>query len=208
MRISLLALGALLASAGAANADCTSDVNDAFAKLRKSAAFSMQTKIANAQGTLTMDNDYVIPDRMHQRVTLSSGDADTMEMILIGDKAWSNHGQGWVPLPPPFAAKVATQMKETVAEPPKDESKFTCLGEVEFEGKKYKGYQASRSAGAAATGPAAASADVANVQTVYIDTATGLPVRNVVTPKDDPTKRLFDGTFALRDGLKIEAPNS
>lgn len=211
MRMFLLALGAVLSTTAAAYADCSSEVNDAFAKLRKSAAFSMETKITNEQGTLTMSNDYVLPDRMHQRVSLSTGDAGTMEMILIGDKAWSNHGQGWVPLPPDFAGKVAKQMKETVTEPPKDDSKFTCLGEVELEGKTYNAYQAARSSGTAGTPGAAATAagsDAPNVQTVYVDKATGLPARNVVTPKDDPKKRLFDGTFAVRDGLKIEAPNS
>jgi hypothetical protein len=211
MRMFLLALGAVLSTSAAAYADCSSEVSDAFAKLRKSAAFSMETKITNEQGTLTMSNDYVLPDRMHQRVSLSTGDAGTMEMILIGYKAWSNHGQGWVPLPPDFAAKVATQMKETVAEPPKDESKFTCLGEVELEGKTYTAYQAERPAGAAGapgTGASPPASDKPNLQTVYVDKATGLPARNIVTPKDDAKKRLFDGSFAVRDGLKIEAPNS
>ncbi len=41
---------------------------------------------------------------------------------------------------------------------------------------------------------------------VYIDKALGVPVRNIVTPEADPNKRLFDGTFSLRDGLKIEPP--
>jgi hypothetical protein len=212
MRIAPLALGAYLLSVVGAFADCTSDVNDAFAKLRKTGAFSMETKIANEQGTLTMSNDYVLPDRMHQRVSLSTG-GGTMEMILVGDRAWSNHGQGWVPLPPEFAVKVAKQMKETVAEAPKDDSEFTCVGEVEFEGKKYVAYQAARSAGVAGPGAGtqgdvAPGPDAPNVQTVYVDKASGLPVRNVVTPKSEPQKRLFDGTFALRKDLKIEAPNS
>jgi hypothetical protein len=208
MRMSFLALAALLSSAAGAAADCTADVNEAFARLRKTGAFSMETKISNEQGTLTMSNDYVLPDRMHQRVSLSTG-GGTMEMILIGDRAWSNHGQGWVPLPPEFAVKVAKQMKETVAEPPKDESSFTCLGEVELEGKKFLAFQAARSAGeAGAPGAAAPSPDAPNVQTVYLDKESGLPVRNIVTSKSDPKTRLFDGTFTLRKDLKIEAPNS
>ena len=44
------------------------------------------------------------------------------------------------------------------------------------------------------------------MQTVYIDKALGVPVRNIVTPVSDPDKRLFDGTFSLRAGLKIEPP--
>jgi hypothetical protein len=32
----------------------------------------METKITNPQGTLTMSNDYVLPDRMHQTVSMSA----------------------------------------------------------------------------------------------------------------------------------------
>ena len=215
MRTYTLALGALVMSVAGAHADCTADVNTAFEKLRGTRSFNMQTKITNAQGTLTMNNDYVLPDRMHQQVTLSSSDAGAMEMILVGDKAWSNQGEnGWAPLPPDFSAKIAKQMKETVAEPPKDVSAFECLGDVNFEGKDYVAYRAKRqgaAAGAAAdtkaTGPTKeAAAALPNVQTVYIDKATGLPARNIVTPESDPSKRLFDGSFAIRDGLKIEPP--
>jgi hypothetical protein len=143
-----------------------------------------------------------------------------MEMILIGDKAWSNHGEGWAPLPPQFAEQVAKQMKETVAEPPKDASSYECLGDVEFEGKTYAAYRAARpakkddkkadtvEAEPEGEDKADASADTPNVQTVYIDKETGLPARNIVTPKQDPEKRLFDGTFSLRDGLTIDPPKS
>ncbi len=96
-------------------------MNDAFAKLRKSAAFRMETTITNPQGTLTMSNDYVLPDRMHQTVSMSSGGPGTMEMILVGGKAWSNQGNaGWAEVPEKFASTIAKQMKDTVAEPPKD----------------------------------------------------------------------------------------
>lgn len=211
MRMSYWALGAFLISSASAFADCSTEVDAAFEKLRKSAAFSMETKITNEQGTLTMSNDYVMPDRMHQRVSLSTGGPQTMEMVLIGDKAWSNHGQGWAPLPPNFAQEVAKQMKETVAEPPKDTSKFKCLGDVEFEGVTYAAYRATRTPDAekgekekkSAAQPAASTP---NVQTVYIDKKTGLPARNIVTPEADTKKRLFDGTFTVRDGLKIEPP--
>jgi hypothetical protein len=204
-----LVLAAFLPTAAGAAADCTSDVNDAFAKLRKSAAFRMETKITNEQGTLTMSNDYVLPDRMHQRVSLSTGNAGGMEMILIGDHAWSNQGSnGWAPLPPEFVVKIARQMKETVAAPPKDTSEFDCLGDVELEGKTYAAYRTKRPAAAAGQpGPTKAAAETPpNVQTVYIDKATGLPARNIVTSETEPAKRLFDGTFKLQDGLKIEAP--
>ena len=216
MRNMILAFAIVTITTGTATADCTSEVNDAFAKLRKSAAFRMETKITNPQGTLTMSNDYVLPDRMHQTVSMGGDGPQAMQMILVGGKAWSNQGNaGWAEVPEKFATTIAKQMKDTVVEPPKDESQFECLGDVSFEGKTYAAYRTKRAPGAAdsaATTPAPAAAppsagrDAANVQTVYIDKALGVPVRNIVTPVSDPNKRLFDGTFSLRAGLKIEPP--
>ena len=139
----------------------------------------METKITNPQGTLTMSNDYVLPDRMHQTVSMGSEGPQKMEMILVGGKAWSNQGNaGWAEVPEKFATTIAKQMKDTVVEPPKDESQFECLGDVTFEGKTYAAYKAKRSAGKTDGAPAvpAAGAPVDNVQTVYIDKALGVPV--------------------------------
>lgn len=155
MRILLLVFAILVGSATNSTADCNSDVKTAFEKLRKSAAFRMDTKTTNEQGTLTMGVEYILPDRMHQTVHLDRGDAATMEMILIGGKVWSNQGQGWAEVPDAFAAAIAKQMKETVAEAPKEDSQFACLGEVEFEGKSYVAYRAKL----APPRPAAAGTD-------------------------------------------------
>jgi len=207
MRNVLIVFTAASSLVTAARADCTSEVTDAFAKLRMSAAFRMETTITNPQGTLTMSNDYVLPDRMHQTVSMSGGGAPgTMQMILIGGKAWSNQGdQGWAEVPDSFASTIAKQMKETVVEPPKDESQFECLGDVTFEGKTYAAYRSKRPAGKA-DGGATPPTEPANVQTVYIDKSAGIPARNIVTPESDPNKRLFDGTFSLRAGITIEPP--
>lgn len=200
MRILALALVAIFPTLGAARADCSAEVNDAFAKLRQSHAFRMETTIINAQGTLTMKNDYVLPDRMHQSVSLGA-DQGTMQMILIGGKAWSNKDDsGWAPVPDQYATTIAKQMKDTVADPPKDESNFECLGDVTFEGKTYKAYRTKRAAGKDAGSVST------NLQTVYVDKEAGIPVRNIVTPEADPNKRLYDGTFSLRSGLTIDPP--
>lgn len=206
MRNIALATIALALASTCAAADCTSEVNEAFAKLRKSAAFRMETKVTNPQGTLTMSNDYLLPDRMHQTVSMGSGGPEKMEMILISGKAWSNQGNaGWAEVPADFASKIAQQMKETVTDAPKDDSKFECLGDVTFEGKTYAGYRTTRAPAAQGNAPAESGAGP-TVQTVYIDKALGVPVRNIVTSAADPGKRLFDGTFSLQNDLKIEPP--
>ena len=212
MRIPLLAFTFLTVLANSSLADCSSDVKAAFEKLRNSASFRLDTTISNEQGTLTMGVDYVLPDRMHQTVKLSTSEAGAMEMILVGDKVWSNQGQGWAEVPPAFAAAIAKQMKETVVEAPKESSEFACLGEVEFEGKRYLAYRAKlappkpKGAAPIPSRQAVPASTAANLQTVYIDKATGLPTRNIVTSENDQSKRLFDGTFSMPQGLKIEPP--
>jgi hypothetical protein len=212
MLIPLLAFASLTVSINVSHADCSSDVKAAFDKLRKSESFRLDTTISNEQGTLTMGVDYVLPDRMHQTVKLSTSEAGAMEMILVGDKVWSNQGQGWAEVPPAFAAAIAKQMKETVVEAPKENSEFACLGEVEFEGKRYLAYRA-KLAPPKSTGTvpipnkeAVPLSTATNLQTVYIDKETGLPTRNIVTTENDQSKRLFDGTFSRPQGLKIEPP--
>jgi hypothetical protein len=204
-------VGAFLLVAGQAFADqpCKEQVDAAFAKLRDAKAFRLETTITNADGTLKMKADYVLPDRMHQVVTVT-GQPIAMEMIVIGKRAWSNERGVWAELPTSFADTVANQLKETVAEPPKVATDYKCAGDKEFEGKTYTLYQGTLAmpltAEAKDKGPRVSSLSVPNQQNVYIDKGTGLPVRNIVTPVTDPNKRLFDGTFTIVHDLSIEPP--
>lgn len=197
-----------LATSQSALANCTDEVNDAFAKLRGSKGFRLETTIVNEQqGTLRMTVDYQLPDRMHQRVTL--GDSpQKMETIAIGEKVWSNQGQGWSEVPANFASAIAKQLKESVAEPSKSKLDYECLGEATFEGKPYLAYKAALPVAAdeRAKGEKAAAPQQANVQTLYIDKATGLPARNVVTKGEGSQTRLFDGTFSTPTDITIAAP--
>ncbi len=193
-----------LTFASRAAADCKSDVNGAFDKLRQSASFRMRTTIVNDQGSLRMTVDYVPPDRMHQKVTVSNGDGP-LELIVIGTRAWSNNGQGWAELPPTYAEHVAGELKATVADPPAQDTEFVCLGDVELEGKSYAAYRAWIAAKPGAD--AGATGGPRNVQTVYVDKATGLPERNIVTPERALEKRIFDGTFSFPDALSIAPPD-
>lgn len=197
-----------LGLAGAANAGCKDEVDQAFSKLRGGKGFRLETRIVNEQqGSLTMTVDYVLPDRMHQRVSLGDSPA-RMETIAIGDKVWSNQGQGWTEVPANFAEVIAKQLKEQVVAPPKSKLDYECLGETTFEGKPYLAYKARLPAPAdeKAKGDAAQPAGPDNIQTLYVDKESGLPVRNVVVKGDGSEKRLFDGTFSLPPDLSIQAP--
>jgi len=69
----ILAWTILFAMQSGAHADCQTDVDAAFGKLRASKSFRLRTTILNPQGSLKMSVDYVLPDRMHQKVTLNTG---------------------------------------------------------------------------------------------------------------------------------------
>ena len=209
MRAVVVGLFLLASTPVLAEPDCKKDVDAAFAKLRQEKSFRLDTTITNAEGTLKMRADYVLPDRMHQTVKLG-GDGLPMEMIVIGNKAWSNQGGGWAELPQQFADTVAKQIKETVAQAPKVATDYKCVGDKEFEGKTYALYQGVLAmpipTDAKEKGPRLSAVSVPNQQSVYIDKTTGLPVRNIVTSVTDPNKRLFDGTFAVMGELKIDPP--
>lgn len=185
-----------------AHADCQADVDGAFEKLRASKSFRLRTTIVNPQGSLKMTVDYVLPDRMHQKVSVGTG-AGPLELIVIGTKAWSNNGQGWAEMPGTFAEHVAGQIAKSVAQPPAGKNDFTCLGEKEFEGKAYAAYRAFL---APPPEQGRSQPSGSNVQTVYVDPKTGMPERNIVTPGLESEERLFDGTFSFPETLAIEPP--
>ncbi|MBA2125296.1 hypothetical protein DLM45_03540 [Hyphomicrobium methylovorum] len=209
MRVVLIAFLVLFSGPALADADCKKKVDTAFEKLRESKAFRLETKITSPQGSLDMKVDYVLPDRMHQTVLLGK-DATPLEMIVVGKKAWSNQGQGWAELPENFAETVAKQIRESVAESPKGATDYKCVGEKDFEGKSYEVFEGvlatPLSADAKEKGPRVTAVAVPNQNSVYVDKATGLPVRNIVTPVTEPDKRLFDGTFTILHDAKIDAP--
>ncbi|CAA2137891.1 hypothetical protein HYPP_00687 [Hyphomicrobium sp. ghe19] len=209
MRPFLIAILTLTSAPAFADQSCKEQVDAAFAKLRDAKSFRLETTISNSDGTLKMSADYVLPDRMHQKVTLG-GDGAAMEMIVVGKKAWSNQGSGWAELPEAFANTVANQVKETVSEAPKVATDYKCIGDREFEGKSYTLYQGvlatPLSAEAKEKGPRVSAVAVPNQQSVYIDKATGLPARNIVTAVTSPDKRLFDGTFTVVHDITIDPP--
>lgn len=204
MKTSLLLIGLVMATATpAAAADCKAEVDNAFTKLREAKSFRLTTKIVNPQGTLNMQVDYNLPDRMHQRIKLGDSPAE-METIAVGEKVWSNQGQGWAEVPKNFADEIVKQIKQTVAEPSKSKVDYSCLGDKEFEGKTYAAYTATLPLEEQSKTEAPKTA---NVQTLYVDKTTGLPARNIVAATDSPDKRLFDGTFATLDGVDIKEPS-
>jgi len=209
MRALVVALLISFSGPALADASCKDQVDAAFAKLRAAGKFRLDTTIKNREGILKMQADYVLPDRMHQTVTVGT-DGMPLQMIVVGKKAWSNQGNGWAELPEAFAQTVANQLKDTVAEAPKVSTEYKCDGDKEFEGKTYMHVQGILAmplpADSKDKGPRVTAVTVPNQQNVYIDKETGYPARNIVTPVTEPDQRLFDGQFTIMSDLTIEPP--
>lgn len=186
-----------------AMADCKQEVDGAFAKLREAKTFRMVSKIVNPQGTLNIKVDYMLPDRMHQRVRMGDSPAE-METIAVGTKVWSNQGQGWAEVPENFAGEIVKQIQQAVAAPSQSKLEYKCLGDTEFEGKTYAAYSTTLPPAEQVKSEAPAKP---NQQTLYVDKSSGLPARNIVTAEGAPDQRLFDGTFSTPDDIEIKEPS-
>lgn len=197
-------VGCLSASpaAVAAAQDCRAAVEAAFAKQRATKGFRMESETKSPQGPTRMRIDYQMPDRMYQRVE-APGHAAPVETIAIAKWAWGTMGGGWEELQPQFAQSITAHLRETLVNPPPITVAFTCLGKVALDGKDYLGYR-TEAAPAAAAGAGAGAPALA--RTVYVDEATGLPMRNVVARLDGGEPPVFDGHYSYPDDLKIEAP--
>ena len=90
---------------------CSDEVSAALQKLRKSSWFRMDTHMITENGPTSMQIDYVLPDRMHQTVTVQTTNKTT-EVILVGNQAWVKQGDaGWKLLPQQVADQLKNQMR-------------------------------------------------------------------------------------------------
>lgn len=203
----VLLLVALSSPLRAAENACSRDVDQAFTRLKMSKAFRLDTTINSDKGAMSLRVDYVLPDRMYQRVTI---DGVAMELKVIGTKAWSNQGSGWAELPAQFAETAVRQLKESISVTGGGGVDYKCLGEQPFEGKVLTSFSGPLpmplTGDEKHPGPRVSALTVPKIQTVYIDKVSGLPVRNIVMAPTEPNKRLYDGTFTVDDSLVIDEP--
>lgn len=211
MRLSALALLSLLITAPAfaqqekpaekSNANpCGGEVAAALQKLRNSSWFRMETRMITENGLTDMTVDYVLPDRMHQKVTVV-GQPVTQEVILVGEQAFSNEGDGWRILPKDITDQLITQMKDNVLTEQTEVGKYSCKGRVQVDGKDVLSYKLEDE-------PPEDSKGTKNeaYRVFYVDAMTGLPVRNAIVSPGREDKPLFKTSYSFPLDLKIEAP--
>lgn len=185
-----------VALATPALADCKQEVADAFEKQRKSTGFRTVTRMINERGPVTMTIDYLLPDRMHQKVKAAIDPAAT-ETILVGRRGWVSSGSGWQELPVEDAVNLAEELEKTVVKGPQEQPIFDCLGYVTLDGEKRLAYEAMKDRTAPPNQP---------VRMVYVDPTTGLPVRSIVAVKDKLDRPFFSQDYSYPLDIKIEPP--
>lgn len=206
---------ALLVATGTTHAfaDCKSEVEKALQKQRESGAFRMEVDMISQDGPMKMTVDYKLPDRMRQVVRLAI-DPKPVETILVGQKAWSNHGEGWTPLSPDLTTGLIQQFKETVGGDMPGVGEFDCMGSVVVEGKEvmsYRGYD-EQPGSERIVGKAAEEAKNkpkepdAPVRMFYTDPKTGLPVRSVFGRASRLDRPVFKAVYTYPTDIVIEEP--
>lgn len=204
---------ALLFACGTTNAfaDCKKEVEAALEKQRQSGAFRMEVDMVSQDGPMKMTVDYKLPDRMRQVVRLAI-DPKPTETILVGEKAWTNHGDGWTVVGSDVTASLIDHFKTTIGGETQV-GDFDCMGSVVVDGKEvmsYRGYD--EAPGPKIVGKAAEEAKNkpkepdAPVRMFYTDPKTGLPVRSIFGRASRLDRPVFKAIYSYPTDLVIEEP--
>jgi hypothetical protein len=179
---------------------CSQEVAASLQKLRKSSWFRMTSNMITENGPSTMEVDYILPDRMHQKVTNTVTKASS-EIILIGREAWSRRGEGsWTPMPANVAGQLQTQVEESVLVEQKDIGSYACNGKTKVDGHDVMSYKLESQ-------PAKGESFRNQTYRVfYVDAMTGLPYSNALLVPGRDDKPIFKTTYAFPLDLKIEPP--
>lgn len=179
---------------------CRDEVAAALAKLRKSSWFRMDTTMITEKGISDMVIQYVLPDKMHQKVTDKLTNTSS-EVILIGEKAWANQGEGWEALPNDVMNTLRTQMYENVVQEQTEVGEYACKGKVQVEGRDAFSYKLEQERTKDDSGPANEA-----FRMFYVDAITGMPVSTSLLAPGRENAPLFKATYAFPLDMKIEPP--
>lgn len=180
---------------------CRDEVASALEKLRKSSWFRMDTNMITEQGPTTMQIDYVLPDKMHQKVTVVATKQKS-EIILIGNDGWSRQNdEGWKVLPTDLAQQLKNQMQENVMSQQADVGNYSCKGRTQFEGKDVLSYKLEDEPQKDSTAPKNEA-----FRMFYVDAVTGLPVSNAMIVPGREDKPVFKVVYGFPLDMTVEPP--
>lgn len=199
-----LALGVL--AAHPALADCSTEVALAVNSQGKQKFIRKETSMITEAGPANMVVEYATPDRMRQVLTpLTEG--KTVQSIVVGDKAWTDNGEGWKEAPSGEADQLVQYMIRSIAQVYQEVGKFECTGLETIDGQEVRGY---RGLDEPPPGPPGKKTEPTTkneaVRMVYLDAKTGLPARSILARKGYMDKPLFKEVYTYPDKIEIEPP--
>lgn len=179
---------------------CRDEVAAALKKLRSTSWFRMNTSMITESGPVSMEIDYVLPDRMHQTVTQHLSNQKS-EIILVGAEAWGTDGKGWQRLGGELIGQLRAQMTENVVEQQADVGNYACKGKVQIDGRDVMSYKLEDEPDKESTAPKNAT-----FRMFYVDALTGMPLSNALLVPGREQAPLFKATYSYPVDMKIEPP--
>jgi len=179
---------------------CRDEVAAALQKLRNSSWFRMETTMITENGLTNMMVDYVLPDRMRQKVSVV-GKSGEQEVILVGNKSWGNEGEGWRLLPDELTSQLVAQMRDNVLSQQTDVGNYSCKGRVKLDGRDVMSYKLEDEPGKDGT-----KSQNEAFRMFYVDVTTGLPMRNAIITSGREDKPIFKTSYSFPIDLKVEPP--
>jgi hypothetical protein len=211
----IVAALALVATAGAATADCSNEVLQAFTRQSNADMVRKEMNLIGEEGPFTMTVEYMKPDRMRQVVTPLVAPEKSTETVLVGSEAWSRSGSGgWQKVDPTTTEQIVNFFKSTLAETPKNVGQFECMGAETVDGRKVRAYRGvdepkqktPEQIEAEKRGETTEAPKNEAVRVIYLDVETGLPARIIFAREGMLDKPIFKEVYTYPGDLKIEKP--
>lgn len=202
-----LAIAVSALAASPALADCSTEVALGVNSQGKQKFIRKETDMITEAGPAKMIVEYATPDRMRQVLTpLTEG--KPVESVVVGDKAWTNNGDGWKAAPSAEADQLVQYMIQSIAQVYQEVGKFECTGLETVDGRELRGYRGIDEVKEAVPGKKTEQATTKNeaVRMVYLDPATGLPARSIFARAGHLDKPLFKEVYSYPDKIEIEPP--
>lgn len=207
LKSALFVLVCGLVPAVPAYADCSTEVALAVNSQGKQKFIRKETNMITESGPAKMVVEYATPDRMRQVLTPLLEGAKSVESIVIGEKAWTNNGDGWKQAPSGEADQLVQYMIKSIAQVYQEVGKFECTGLETIDGQELRGY---RGIDEAPEGPPGKKSEPTMkneaVRMVYLDPKTGLPARSVFARKEFLDKPIFREVYSYPEKIEIEPP--
>lgn len=199
-----VALGVLWAAP--ALADCSTEVALAVNAQGKQKFIRKETHMITEAGPARMVVEYATPDRMRQVLTpLTEG--KPVESVVVGDKAWTNNGEGWKEAPPQETDQLVQFMIKSIAQVYQEVGRFECTGTETIDGQELRGYRGldEKPPGLPGKKTQEQTKNEA-VRMVYLDPKTGLPARSILARQGFLDKPIFKEVYTYPDKIDIEPP--